>query len=190
MRVNGGAGPPQDTSRPSYYYERTEMKRSLLTIPLLALACSGAATAAEDATFTLRSLTPETALKAAQAALKKCRADGFQVAVAVVDRSGTVQVLLRDRFAGAHTPDTATGKAWTAVSFRTNTTDMAAETQPGKPSSGIRHLPRTVMIGGGLMIEGGGSLYGGIGVSGAPGGDRDEVCAKAGIAAIQAELDF
>ncbi|MCK7502335.1 MAG: heme-binding protein [Comamonadaceae bacterium] len=98
--------------------------------------------------------------------------------------------MLRDRFAGAHTPDTATGKAWTAVSFRTNTTDMAAETQPGKPSSGIRHLPRTVMIGGGLMIEGGGSLYGGIGVSGAPGGDRDEVCAKAGIAAIQADLDF
>jgi uncharacterized protein GlcG (DUF336 family) len=46
------------------------------------------------------------------------------------------------------------------------------------------------MIGGGLMIEGGGSLYGGIGVSGAPGGDRDEVCAKAGIAAIQADLDF
>lgn len=153
-------------------------------------AAQGAPAAAPEATFTVKSLTPETALKAAQAALKKCRADGFQVTVAVVDRSGTVQVLLRDRYAGAHTPDTATGKAWTAVSFRTNTTEMASETQPGKPSSGIRHLPRTVMIGGGMMIEGGGAMLGGIGVSGAPGGAADEVCAKAGIAAIQSELEF
>jgi uncharacterized protein GlcG (DUF336 family) len=155
-----------------------------------AAAAQGAPAAAPEATFTVKSLTPETALKAAQAALKKCRADGFQVAVAVVDRSGTVQVLLRDRYAGAHTPDTATGKAWTAVSFRTNTTEMASETQPGKPSSGIRHLPRTVMIGGGMMIEGGGAMLGGIGVSGAPGGAADEVCAKAGIAAIQSDLEF
>jgi hypothetical protein len=63
------------------------------------------------ATFTTKSLTPENALKAAQAALKKCRDDGYQVAVAVVDRSGVVQVVLRDRFAGPHTPDTAAGKA-------------------------------------------------------------------------------
>jgi uncharacterized protein GlcG (DUF336 family) len=153
-------------------------------------AAQGAPAAAPEATFTVKSLTPETALKAAQAALKKCRADGFQVTVAVVDRSGTVQVLLRDRYAGAHTPDTATGKAWTAVSFRTNTTEMANETQAGKPSSGIRHLPRTVMIGGGMMIEGGGAMLGGIGVSGAPGGAADEVCAKAGIAAIQSDLEF
>ncbi|HWS11448.1 MAG TPA: heme-binding protein, partial [Rhodocyclaceae bacterium] len=60
----------------------------------------------------------------------------------------------------------------------------------GKPSSGIRHLPRTVMIGGGMMIEGGGAMLGGIGVSGAPGGAADEVCAKAGIAAIQSDLEF
>jgi uncharacterized protein GlcG (DUF336 family) len=56
--------------------------------------------------------------------------------------------------------------------------------------SGIRHLPRVAMIGGGLMIEGGGSLLGGIGVSGAPGGDKDEACARAGIAAIQGDLEF
>jgi len=41
----------------------------------------------------------------------------------LVDRSGLVQVVLRDRYAGAHSPDTATNKAWTAVSFRTNTAD-------------------------------------------------------------------
>jgi uncharacterized protein GlcG (DUF336 family) len=76
------------------------------------------------------------------------------------------------------------------VSFRTSTADLASETQPGKPSSGIRHLPRAVMVGGGLTIEGGGNMLGGIGVSGAPGGAADEACAKAGIAAIQSDLEF
>lgn len=151
---------------------------------------SGICAAQDAATYTVKLLTPETALKAADAALKKCRADGYQVAVAVVDRSGIVQVLLRDRFAGAHTPDMAISKAWTAVSFRTNTTPLAAETQAGKPMSGIRHRPGVVAAGGGRMIEGAGSLLGGIGVSGAPGGDRDDACADAGIAAIRDAIEF
>lgn len=165
---------------------------ALLAVASAASAAPPATPAAapEEATFASRSLTPEAALKAAQAALRKCRADGFQVAVAVVDRSGMLQALLRDRYAGAHTPETAQGKAWTAVSFRTGTGDLATETQPGKPSSGIRQLPRVVAVGGGLMIEGGGTLLGGIGVSGAPGGNLDEVCARAGIAAIQSDLEF
>ena len=129
-------------------------------------------------------------MKAAQAALKKCRDDGYQVTVAVVDRGGVTQVVLRDRFAGPHTVRMAVDKAWTAVTFRTNTTELAKATQPGSPQSGIRHRPRVAAVGGGLMIEGGGALVGGIGVSGAPGGERDDVCAKAGIAAIQSSLDF
>ena len=156
---------------------------------VLALA-SGPALAAEPATFTLKALTPETALKAAQAALAKCRADGYQVSVAVVDRSGLVQVVVRDRYAGAHSPETATGKAWTAVSFRTNTSDLIKITQPGQPSSGIRNLPGVVAVGGGLKIEAGGSIVAGIGVSGAPGGDADDVCANAGIKAIAESLEF
>ena len=109
---------------------------------LLALALAGAAPpAAAQATFSVRLLTPETALKAAQAALKKCRDSGYQVTVAVVERMGVTQVLLRDRFAGPHTIDMATAKAWSAVSFRTNTSELAAATQPGQPQSGIRHRP-------------------------------------------------
>ena len=77
-----------------------------------------------QATFNVRILTPETALKAAQAALKKCRDSGYQATVAVVDRMGVVQVLLRDRFAGPHTTDMASAKAYTAVSFRTSTTEL------------------------------------------------------------------
>jgi uncharacterized protein GlcG (DUF336 family) len=134
-------------------------------------------------------LTPDTALKAAQAALARCRANGFQVAVAVVDRMGVPQVLLRDRFAGPHTPDTAMGKAWTAVSFRTGTTDFANATQSGS-QSGIRNRPGVVAVGGGLMIEAGGGILGGIGVSGAPGGKDDDVCAAAGIAAITDAIEL
>ena len=143
-----------------------------------------------DATFNVKLLTPETALKAAQAALARCRANGYQVAVAVSDRMGVVQVLLRDRFAGPHTVDMATAKAYTAVSFRTSTTELAEATQPGKPQSGIRNRPGVAAVGGGLMIEAGGSLLGAIGVSGAPGGREDDACAAAGIAAVRDELEL
>ena len=123
-------------------------------------------------------LTPETALKAAQAALESCRERGFQATVAVVDRMGVVQVLLRDRFAGPHTTDMATAKAYTAASFRTNTTELAEATQPGRPASGIRHRPGIAAVGGGMMIEAGGSLLGAIGVSGAPGGSARTTLAR------------
>lgn len=160
----------------------------------LMAACLGAATAAAaqpaPATFQIRVLTPEAALKATDAALRDCRQRGYQVAVAVVDRSGLAQTMLRDRFAGAHTPETAINKAWTAVSFRTDTTELARATQAGQASSGIRQLPRFVGVGGGVTIQAGGSIVGGIGVSGAPNGEADEACAKAGIAAIRDDLDF
>jgi uncharacterized protein GlcG (DUF336 family) len=100
------------------------------------------------------------------------------------------QVVLRDRFAGLHTTATAAGKAWTAVSFRTNTSNLVALTQPGMPQAGLRGLPGAVVLGGGMMVEAGGSLVGAIGVSGAPGGDADDACAKVGISAIQDKIDF
>ena len=146
--------------------------------------------AAAQATLTVRILTPDTALKAAQASLKKCRDSGYQVAVAVVDRMGVVQVMLRDRFAGPHTPDMASAKAYTAVSFRTNTSELAEATQPGRPQSGIRNRPGVAAVGGGMMIEAGGSLLGGIGVSGAPGGREDDLCAVAGIEAIREDIEL
>ena len=145
---------------------------------------------AQSGTYTVRMLTPETALKAATTALEDCRKRGFQVAVAVVDRSGVAQAMVRDRFAGPHTPDTAIGKGWTAISFRTDTLEFSKVTQAGQPSSGIRQLPRVVAVGGGVLIESGGAIVGAIGVSGAPGGAEDEACAKACIAAIRDALDF
>jgi uncharacterized protein GlcG (DUF336 family) len=155
-----------------------------------ALAASAGVQAQERGTYTVRHLLPETAMKATRAALEDCRKRGYQVSVAVVDRSGVAQAMLRDRFAGPHTPSTAIGKGWTAVSFRTNTLEFAGETQGGKASSGIRQLPNVVAVGGGVLIEAGGSIVGAIGVSGAPSGEADELCAKAGIAAIRDDIEL
>lgn len=135
-------------------------------------------------------LTPETALTAARAALEHCRKGGYQVAVAVVDRSGNTQVLLRDRFAGAHTVEVATNKAWTSASFRIPTAALAIETAPDKPMNALRSVPRVLAAGGGQPIEAGGFHLGGIGVSGAPGGPADDACALAGIKAIADSLEF
>ena len=160
---------------------------SLFAVALLPLA--GLALA-QNASFLTKTLTPETALTAARAALESCRQQGYQVGVAVVDRSGVTQVFLRDRFAGAHTVNVAADKAWTAASFRTSTLDLAAETQAGKAMSGIRSTPRMLAVGGGVVIEAGGSVFGAIGVSGAPGGEADDACARAGIKAIADAIEF
>jgi uncharacterized protein GlcG (DUF336 family) len=77
-----------------------------------------------------------------------------------------------------------------AVSFRTATSDLVKSLRSGQLDPGLAQLPHVAMLGGGLMIEAGGSLLGGIGVSGAPGGDKDEECAKAGLDAIRDKLDF
>ena len=159
-------------------------------IAVLALYFSSSAAFAEQAVFETKSLTPETALVAAKAAMDSCRTQGYQVTVAVVDRSGLTQVLLKDRFAGAHTIEVATNKAWTAASFKTSSMAMGEETQPGKPMSGIRGLPRFLGAGGGVVIEGAGNYFGAIGVSGAPGGEADEACAKAGLRAISDAIQF
>ncbi|HZB37673.1 MAG TPA: heme-binding protein [Beijerinckiaceae bacterium] len=145
---------------------------------------------AQEALVTYRSLSPELALELARATLDACRGRGFQVAVAVVDRFGQPQAVLRDRFAGPHTGPTASGKAWTAVTFRTNTTDLIPLTQPGQPQAGLRALPNVVILGGGLVIEAQGSLVGGIGVSGAPGGAEDDACARAGLDSVRDKLEF
>lgn len=165
------------------------MKR-LAGFALAALATTAAAEE-QDAFVNFQVLRPELAQEMAEAAMLACREAGYQVGVTVVDRFGQPQVFLRDRFAGAHVYETSRRKAWTAVSFRTNTTDLAVATEAGTNSSGIRHLSEALPLGGGLMVmEGGGSIVAGIGVSGAPDPDLDDICAEAGIAAIEDRIAF
>lgn len=157
---------------------------------LLLGAMAAMPASAQQATLALRSLTPEAALRAAQAALATCARNGHQAAVAVTDRAGHPLVMLRDRHAGPHTPETAMNKAYTALTFKIDTTSLTRLTQPGEAAAGIRSLPRVIAVGGGLPIESAGSQVGAIGVSGAPGGDADDVCAKAGIKAIADDLEL
>ncbi len=160
---------------------------------VLAAGLAGAASAQQEDTpyVTFQVLKPELALKMAQAAMSACRESGYQVGVTVVDRFGLPQVFLRDRFAGVHVYETSRRKAWTAVSFRTNTSELAKSTAAGQPASAIRNLSEALPLGGGLIVRNGdGALVAGIGVSGAPAGSLDEDCAGAGISAIEDEIAF
>jgi uncharacterized protein GlcG (DUF336 family) len=156
----------------------------------LAAAAGPALSADKPVLDRVESIAYDAALAAAQGALADCRKKGALVAVAVTDRSGVLLVLLRDPLAGMHTPDAATRKAWTAVSFRNATTALERATAANTDSAGIRQLPGVAMVGGGLPIAAAGKQVGGIGVSGAPSGTMDESCAQAGIASIRDDLEL
>ena len=163
------------------------------TLPLLAaLACAAPPLAAQaaDPYVAFKVLKPELALQMAEAAMEYCRDEGYQVGVTVVDRFGLPQVFLRDRYAGLHVYETSRRKAWTAASFRTGTTELHEATAPGSISQGIRQLSEALPLGGGVLVEGSGTILGAIGVSGAPSPALDDECAEAGIAAIEDMIAF
>jgi uncharacterized protein GlcG (DUF336 family) len=161
------------------------MKRfALIVAMLLAVPATGHA---DSALVTYKSIAPDTALELAQAALKKCRADGYQVAVIVLDKFGAPLVGLRDRYAGLGAWDIATGKAWTAINFGHDTSELIKD---GTVAPAIARAPHVMLSAGGIVIEAAGSIVGGVGVAGAPGGDKDEACAKAGLDAVRDKLDF
>jgi uncharacterized protein GlcG (DUF336 family) len=169
--------------------EKFHMAASALAMTIVLALLGAPKASAQDALVSFKVLSPETAMKAAQVALDSCRAEGYQISVVVVDRFGVAQVLIRDRFAGPHTPSTARRKAWTAVSFRTNTVELNEVTEANE-FSGARHIDDALMVGGGVPIEAAGSIVGGIGISGAPSGKLDDDCARAGIAAIEDDIAF
>jgi uncharacterized protein GlcG (DUF336 family) len=167
------------------------IRKAVATLFVGALTLFGSSAGhAEEGLVTFKVLSPELALKAANAALESCRTEGYQGAVAVVDRFGVQQVVLRDRFAGPHTPSTATRKAWTAVSFRTNTVELSALAHEDPAIAGVRYVQGALVLGGGVPVEAAGSIVGGIGISGAPSGAFDEACARAGIEAIEDDIAF
>lgn len=162
---------------------------SILVVAILGI--SGRTALADSATWSQKVITPEIALKAAQAAKAACGTKGWQVSVAVTDPAGLPLVVLRDRYAGWHTLAAAEGKARTAASWRQSTGAVAARVNKADSAEqAIKSLPGVVMIGGGLPIESAGEMVGAIGVSGAPGGDNDDVCAKAGLDSVEGDLSF
>jgi uncharacterized protein GlcG (DUF336 family) len=127
------------------------------------------------------------ASKAAAAAIEKCKQDGHKVSAAVVDRAGVLKVLLRADGAGPHTTDSSTRKAYTAATLRRPTTELGELVAKVPTLQGLREMnDRVLILGGGLPIEIGGEVVGGIGVGGAPGVHLDDACAQAGLDSIGA----
>ncbi len=153
-----------------------------------ALMITAAPLHAAEGTFDTPALVPEVAVKAVAAAVEACREQNAQVTAVVVGPDGTPQALKRDRYAGPHSVETAQSKAWTAVSFRTDTIELHGTSKPGDESYGIQHLAGVTILGGGKQITSDGRIVGGIGVSGSPSGSIDDECAAAGIEAIQDDL--
>jgi uncharacterized protein GlcG (DUF336 family) len=133
-------------------------------------------------------MTLDLAVDIAQGAIDTCREDGYQISVVVVDRSGRTQVVMRDVFANQYMTQLAQAKANAVVlsntsssALRKNRADIAAE---------LNLLDDLLVLDGGLPVTVAGAMIGAVGVSGAPGGDKDEACAQHGIDSVQERLDF
>ena len=155
----------------------------LLLLPAVALAQQGAKPAA--GLLTQRELSLDMAVDIARAAIDKCRADGYRTTVAILDTAGDLKVSVRDDGTSPHTIEVARKKAYTALIYRRASMDTAKAwaTQVPPPS-----IDGTIALGGGFPIRAGEQVVGAIGVSGAPGQDKDEACANAGITAVAARL--
>jgi len=127
------------------------------------------------------------ATKAAAVAVEKCKQDGYRVSASVVDRAGVLKVLMREDGAGPHTTDSSSKKAYTAASLRRPTSELAELINKMPTLQALREMnDRILILGGGLPIEIGGEVVGGIGVGGAPGTQLDDACAQAGLDSIGA----
>jgi uncharacterized protein GlcG (DUF336 family) len=125
--------------------------------------------------------------KAIQASLDACNRAGYRVSVSIVDRAGLLRAMVRADGAGPHTVDSSRKKAYTAASLHRPTTELAELINKVPTLEALRHMnDQVLMLGGGLPIEIGGEIVGGIGVGGAPGAHLDDACAQAGLDAIGA----
>jgi uncharacterized protein GlcG (DUF336 family) len=141
---------------------------------------------AADALLTQKALSTEAALSVATGAVEKCRADGYHISLTILDNSGIVKLAIRGDSTGPHTLEHSRRKSYTALTFKRPSAETAkAWASVATPPPVIEG---TVAAAGGVPIRAGNEVIGAIGVSGAPGGDKDEACALAGIARIADQL--
>ena len=155
---------------------------SLVLVPAITLA-----TDVPDV-ITVKKMSMELAAQIATKAVTICRDQGYQVTAVVVDRSGNPQVMMRDVHASRFTMQIAEDKANAVIlggvssgEIRKNREDIRQE---------LNHVDGILIMQGGLPISAAGSIIGAVGVSGAPGGDKDEICAQKALDSVQDRLDF
>jgi uncharacterized protein GlcG (DUF336 family) len=155
-------------------------------VALIAAAC--AFSAPVNAQLLMhKDLTAGMAITMAQTALATCTANGYRVSVAVLGRNGEIIVQVRGDGTGPHTMENSMRKAYTARTFRVPSGEIVQRLKDNPQFFGI-HLTNVIAAQGGLPINVGDDVIGAVGVSGAPGGEKDEACAKSGIDKVAAEL--
>jgi uncharacterized protein GlcG (DUF336 family) len=140
-----------------------------------------------DALVTHRVPAP-LAAEAVTEAVAACAKDGYRETAVLVDADGARQAELRGDGAGIHTLDSANDKAYTSVTFRSDTLPLAERAKEPGGINGLAKLPHVMFFGGGVVIKVGDEVVGAIGASGAPGAQLDENCARAGLNKIKDRL--
>ena len=137
--------------------------------------------------LTHKDLSLATALTIATTAIETCKGNGYRVSATILGREGQIIVQLRGDDTGPHTTENSMKKAYTSRTFRIPSGEFVQRVKDN-PTTGAVHLTNIVAAQGALPIVVGEDTIGAVGVSGAPGGDKDEACAKAGIDKVAAEL--
>ena len=130
-------------------------------------------------------LSASLAAELAMAAVTACALKNYHVGVVVLDYSGVQQAALRGDGAAAQNVLNANDKAYTAATFGTDTAELVERSKTGAVSSAFAKVPHLLLNAGGVVIKLGNEVIGAIGVSGAPGGDNDVICAKAALEQIK-----
>ena len=164
------------------------MKRHVTAWSCAAVCALSVSLAAQSLVLTERNVSLKLAQTMGDAAIAQCKADGFDVTAAVVDRAGDVKVLLRADSSNPHNADLARRKAFTARTFGIPSLEFAKRTNGATEFSGQRFLADVIPLGGGLPLLIGAEKIGGLGISGAPTQEADEKCAQAGLAAVASYL--
>ncbi len=152
------------------------------------VACTLASPSVAQQVTTVKSLSAPAALAIAQTAYDLCTQQGYRVSVHVVGREGEPLVAIRGDGSSPHTFENSLRKAYTARTFRTSSGEFAQRVKDN-PTLGVVHLSGVIALQGALPIKVGEDVVGAVGISGAPGGDKDEACAKAGIDKVAAQLN-
>ena len=152
---------------------------------VLALTAFAQPAASAEGLVSAKRLSASLAAELAMAAVTACAQKSYHVGVVVLDYSGVQQVALRGDGAAPQNVLNANDKAYTAASFGTDTADLVERSKTGPVSSAFAKVPHLLLNAGGVVIKVGDEVIGAIGVSGAPGGDNDAVCAKIALEKIK-----
>jgi uncharacterized protein GlcG (DUF336 family) len=160
---------------------------SLALLASVSMLVAAPAPVHAQAPLTEKNISMGLSLAIIQGTLEQCTKDGFKVSVVIVDKAGNVAASIRGDGTSPHTMEFARLKAYTART-RNQTSLQTMKLLEDPANAFIRQIPNVVGVGGGVPIKAGAETIGGIGVSGAPGGEKDEACANAGIAKVEAAL--